>query len=126
MLTRYLAFSHSLTFNERFLTLSPKGDLEPGVYDIIFLPEVEYLYVFKPGTDVRSAVDYLYMNDGMHDDEWVKWNGRRVQIKDFNTILEEDTNRIEPPIDQFNSIVGAIEEAYFNDKPMPLNRVNYQ
>lgn len=106
------------------IKLSPKGDLEPGVYDIIYLPEGEYLYVFKPGTDVKTAVDYLYMNDGFSDNKWVKWNGRRIQLEDINKAIEETS--IEPPIEQYNSMVSAIIEAYFNDNPIPLNRVNYQ
>lgn len=101
-----------------------KEDLSPENYSVMYFCEDGTIKLFKLGTDVRTLVDYLYKN-GDGETEWVKWNGNRVQINDiYNIIDEEQLKNI--PSEQLVSIEKAINNAYFNEEPFPLNKVNYQ
>ena len=105
--------------------LYPKNDkVIPGHYEIIYTVEDGKLYAFEPGSDVRHAVEWLYTMDGTNDNDWIKWNGDRIQLKNLINVLEEDA--ITLPYGQKESIEAAISNAYFNEEPFPLNKVKYQ
>ena len=94
-------------------------------YDIIYIPENDWLYVFKPGTDVRSAIEGTYLYDGDHDNDWIKWNGQRVQIKDLWDLL--DKIKLSISKEEENALIAELSDIYFDDdKHNAINKVNYQ
>ena len=95
----------------------------PGHFDLIYFCETGDLLLFKLGTDVRTAVKYLY-NYGSDDYDWVEWNGSRIKIDTiYETLFNEKLTNV--PEEQLNSIESAITNAYYNEEPFPLNKVNY-
>ena len=108
------------------IKLLPKdkdSSLMPGHFDLIYFCETGDLLLFKLGTDVRTAVKYLY-NYGSDDYDWVEWNGSRIKIDTiYETLFNEKL--INVPKEQLNSIESAITNAYYNEEPFPLNKVNY-
>lgn len=97
--------------------------LMPGHYDVIYYCENGEFQLFKLGTDVRTAVDYLY-NYGSDDYDWVKWGGRRIQLDNIYEILTEEALK-NVPQEQKDAIEKAINNAYYNEEPFPLNKVKY-
>lgn len=105
---------------------SKKKSLPPGgQYDVIYFCENSDLYLYEVGSDVQGAVKWLYTMDGTNEDEWIKWDGSRVQLKNFWDILRDDSLKNEPDVKR-ESIEVAINKAYFEEEPFPLNKVNYQ
>ena len=100
------------------------SNLMPGHYDIIYYCENGYFQLFDLGTDVWTAVKYLY-NFGNDDYNWVKWGGRRIQLDNIHEILEEESLK-DVPKEQLDAIERAINNAYYNDEPFPLDKVNYE
>ena len=49
----------------------------------------------------------------------------RIQLKDLGDVLREDTLK-NVSNEQIESITKAINNAYYNEEPFPLNKVNYQ
>lgn len=96
----------------------------PGIYELIYFCEDGHFYLFDVGSDVQGAVNWLYTIDGTNDDEWIKWNGSRVQLKDFWSILVGDALK-DVSSDQRDAIETAVNKAYFDEEPVPLNKVNY-
>ena len=108
------------------IALLPKdkgSKLMPGHYDIIYFCETGDLFIFKLGTDVRTAVDYLY-NYGSDDYDWVEWNGRRIQLDNIYDVLNDDKLK-DVPQEQRDAIERAVNNAYYNEEPFPLDKVNY-
>ena len=97
--------------------------LMPGHYDVIYYCENGEFQLFKLGTDVRTAVDYLY-NYGSDEYDWVKWGGRRIQLDNIYEILTEEALK-NVPQEQRDAIEKAINNAYYNEEPFPLNKVKY-
>ena len=97
--------------------------LMPGHYDVIYYCENGEFQLFKLGTDVRTAVDYLY-NYGSDEYDWVKWRGRRIQLDNIYEILTEEALK-NVPQEQRDAIEKAINNAYYNEEPFPLNKVKY-
>lgn len=97
--------------------------LIPGHYDVIYYCENGEFQLFKLGTDVRTAVDYLY-NYGSDEYDWVKWRGRRIQLDNIYEILTEEALK-NVPQEQRDAIEKAINNAYYNEEPFPLNKVKY-
>ena len=97
--------------------------LMPGHYDVIYYCENGEFQLFKLGTDVRTAVDYLY-NYGSDEYDWVKWRGRRIQLDNIYEILTEEALK-NVPQEQRDAIEKAINNAYYNEEPFPLNKVRY-
>ena len=97
--------------------------LIPGHYDVIYYCENGEFQLFKLGTDVRTAVDYLY-NYGSDEYDWVKWGGRRIQLDNIYEILTEEALK-NVPQEQRDAIEKAINNAYYNEEPFPLNKVKY-
>lgn len=97
--------------------------LMPGHYDVIYYCENGEFQLFKLGTDVRTAVDYLY-NYGSDEYDWVKWEGRRIQLDNIYEILTEEALK-NVPQEQRDAIEKAINNAYYNEEPFPLNKVKY-
>ena len=108
------------------IQLIPKNDsLQPGNYSIIYFCENDELFIFELGADVQTAVKWLYELDGTNDNEWIKWDGMRIQLKDLGDVLREDTLK-DVSKEQTESIMKALNNAYYNEEPLPLNRVNYR
>ena len=105
------------------VSLIPKGDGAPAHYSILYFCENGDLFPFKLGTDVRTLADYLYKN-GDGETNWVIWNGNRVQIDKIYDIINEE--KINIPSEQKDAIERAVNNAYYNEEPFPLNKVNYQ
>lgn len=97
--------------------------LMPGHYDVIYYCENGEFQLFELGTDVRTAVDYLY-NYGSDEYDWVKWRGRRIQLDNIYEILTEEALK-NVPQEQRDAIEKAINNAYYNEEPFPLNKVKY-
>ena len=97
--------------------------LMPGHYDVIYYCENGEFQLFELGTDVRTAVDYLY-NYGSDEYDWVKWGGRRIQLDNIYEILTEEALK-NVPQEQRDAIEKAINNAYYNEEPFPLNKVKY-
>ena len=97
--------------------------LMPGHYDVIYYCENGEFQLFELGTDVRTAVDYLY-NYGSDEYNWVKWRGRRIQLDNIYEILTEEALK-NVPQEQRDAIEKAINNAYYNEEPFPLNKVKY-
>ena len=97
--------------------------LTPGHYDVIYYCENGEFQLFELGTDVRTAVDYLY-NYGSDEYDWVKWRGRRIQLDNIYEILTEEALK-NVPQEQRDAIEKAINNAYYNEEPFPLNKVKY-
>ena len=97
--------------------------LIPGHYDVIYYCENGEFQLFELGTDVRTAVDYLY-NYGSDEYDWVKWGGRRIQLDNIYEILTEEALK-NVPQEQRDAIEKAINNAYYNEEPFPLNKVRY-
>ena len=97
--------------------------LMPGHYDVIYYCENGEFQLFELGTGVRTAVDYLY-NYGSDDYDWVKWGGRRIQLDNIYEILTEEALK-NVPQEQRDAIEKAINNAYYNEEPFPLNKVKY-
>ena len=97
--------------------------LMPGHYDVIYYCENGEFQLFELGTDVRTAVDYLY-NYGSDEYDWVKWRGRRIQLDNIYEILTEEALK-NVPQEQRDAIEKAINNAYYNEEPFPLNKVRY-
>ena len=97
--------------------------LIPGHYDVIYYCENGEFQLFELGTDVRTAVDYLY-NYGSDEYDWVKWGGRRIQLDNIYEILTEEALK-NVPQEQRDAIEKAINNAYYNEEPFPLNKVKY-
>ena len=97
--------------------------LTPGHYDVIYYCENGEFQLFELGTDVRTAVDYLY-NYGSDEYDWVKWRGRRIQLDNIYEILTEEALK-NVPQEQRDAIEKAINNAYYNEEPFPLNKVRY-
>jgi len=97
--------------------------LMPGHYDVIYYCENGEFQLFELGTVVRAAVDYLY-NYGSDEYDWVKWGGRRIQLDNIYEILTEEALK-NVPQEQRDAIEKAINNAYYNEEPFPLNKVKY-
>ena len=97
--------------------------LMPGHYDVIYYCENGEFQLFELGTDVRTAVDYLY-NYGSDEYDWVKWRGRRIQLDNIYEILTKEALK-NVPRGQRDAIEKAINNAYYNEEPFPLNKVKY-
>lgn len=97
--------------------------LTPEHYDVIYYCENGEFQLFELGTDVRTAVDYLY-NYGSDEYDWVKWRGRRIQLDNIYEILTEEALK-NVPQEQRDAIEKAINNAYYNEEPFPLNKVKY-
>lgn len=95
----------------------------PGHYDVIYYCENGEFQLFELGTDVRTAVDYLY-NYGSDEYDWVKWRGRRIQLDNIYEILTEEALK-NVPQEQRDAIEKANNNAYYNEEPFPLNKVKY-
>lgn len=108
------------------IKLLPKdkdSSLMPGHFDLIYFWDTGDLFLFKLGTDVRTAVKYLY-NYGSDDYDWVEWNGSRIQLDNIYDVLNDDKLK-DVPQEQRDAIERAINNAYYNEEPFPLNKVNY-
>ena len=124
-LTNYGWHNNSdIVYGRVALLPNDKGSkLMPGHYDIIYFCETGDLFIFKLGTDVRTAVNYLY-NYGSDDYDWVKWDGRRIQLDNIYDVLNDDKLK-DVPQEQRDAIERAVNNAYYNEEPFPLNKVNY-
>ena len=103
-----------------------KNAKDVGAYDIMYIPENNHLSVFMPGFDVQELSDIIY--SFYEPNDWITFGGNRIQAKaiqeDFDNTFASDMLNINPKTKE--AIIGAIDDAYYNEKPIPLNTRKYQ
>lgn len=103
-----------------------KNAKDVGAYDIMYVPENNHLSVFRPGFNVQELSDIIY--DFYEPNDWILFGGNRIQAKaiqeDFDNTFASDMVNINSRTKE--AIIGAIDDAYYNEKPIPLNTRKYQ